>query len=765
MKRIERPIMLLLFFTALIVINGCVDILELDKYQRPSWLEGKLYTQIAAEDDLTAFTRCLELTGYDSIIDVSGSFTVFAPTDEAFNLFFQQNPQYNNQVSNIPMAELERIVKFHIIQNAWSRTQLQSLDIYGWIDKDDPANDKPKGYKRQTLLKEENKKYWVFSDKGVTSIVDSAGSNSFRKVFTRSRKYAPLFFDNYFTVNNLKQSDYDFYFSRPYSPGSIHYSEGKVTGAELFAENGFIHKIDRVTTPLLNAEELLQKDYPGISYKSLLGLIQLFPEFTINLEETYKQPEAKAGKQFDTLYNLNYKDIVFNIHEELTGPNINVPVNTVRYHNFILAPTDEAFQTFIDEVLTEASGYPRWGSFNAVPKEIKKIIANTHMGLSPIYKTNIDAGFENGVGDIIRITESDIIQKNYGTNCTFLGLDKVIIPRAFSSVSGPVYLRPGFSVFMYAMEFTGVLPAIKQAGATYSFYIIPDMELAQDSSLVQVWDDVATNRYRFRAFNRSMERMENLSKNELAKRILNQVGISVPTGVPGKEFIENLAGNYIVVDNENQTVIGGSESVYGYQGDSAVTLKPALMDEPTDNGKTYGVVSWFVPPRADMFSRLTSYPKFLQLMIKAGLYNTQSYSFTFLTEGETYTIFIPTEQALIASGADNLSIDALKQFIKYHFVKGELIFTDGRKSSGLYETLRIDETSTQFSTRYSSLNIKTGIDKIEILDAGGLPYVTILEAGAKTNIFIATDTDKISVSPMDYITTGVIHEIDNVLVK
>ena len=765
MKLQKHLFHILFFIVSLSLSNSCVDILELDKYKRPVWLEGKLYTQIAAESDLTQFTTCLELTGYDTIIDISGSFTVFAPTDDAFDLFFQQNPGYGNQVSNIPQEELERIVKFHIIQNAWSREQLQSLDIYGWIDKDDPGNDKPRGFKRQTLLRDDNKKYWVHSDKGVTTIVDSAGSNTFRKVFTKSRKYVPIFFDDYFTVNNLKQSDFDFYFNRPYSPGNIYFSEGKVTGVELFAENGFIFKIDRVTTPLLNAEQLLQKDYPGVGYKSLLSLLKPFPEFTMNLEETYKQPEAKEGKQFDTLYNLIYQDIVFNIHEELSGPNINEPDYTVRYHNAILAPTDAAFQTFIDEVLTAKSGYPRWGSFNAVPKEIKKIIANTHMGLFPVYKTNIDAGFENGVGDIIRINEENIVNRYYGSNCTFIGLNEVIIPRAFSSVSAPVYLRPGYSIFMYAMEYTKVLPAIKREDAQYSFYVIPDMELVQDSSLMLVWDDIAANRYRFRVFNRSTERVENLSKNDLAKQLLNQVGISVPTGIPRKEFIENLAGNYIVINNENQTITGGSTSVFGYLGDSVINLHPVLLEEPTDNGKSYSVTSWFVPARADMYSRLTSYTKFLNLTIKAGLYNTQTYKFTFLTEGENYTVFIPSEQALISSGADNLSLENLRQFIKYHFIRGELIFTDGKKPSGLYETLRVDETSTPFSTRYSTVNIRTSVDKIEILDANGTPYLTIPEAENKTNIFIATDTDNVSISLLDYITTGVIHEIDNVLVK
>ncbi len=57
----------------------------------PDWLAGKLFTQIQSYPELSTFAKCLQLSGYDSIINTSGSYTVFAPDNDAFDLYFQSH--------------------------------------------------------------------------------------------------------------------------------------------------------------------------------------------------------------------------------------------------------------------------------------------------------------------------------------------------------------------------------------------------------------------------------------------------------------------------------------------------------------------------------------------------------------------------------------------------------------------------------------------------------------------------------------------------
>ncbi|MDA3821158.1 MAG: fasciclin domain-containing protein, partial [Bacteroidales bacterium] len=110
MKRFKHCLLIAITLVSLV---SCEDIEDRDKYKRPDWLAGKLYEQILENETLSIFAQALQLTGYDTIINVSGSYTIFAPTNDAFGLYFQDNPQYQESVENIPYEELSDMVKYH----------------------------------------------------------------------------------------------------------------------------------------------------------------------------------------------------------------------------------------------------------------------------------------------------------------------------------------------------------------------------------------------------------------------------------------------------------------------------------------------------------------------------------------------------------------------------------------------------------------------------------------------------------------------------
>lgn len=761
--------LLTLIALSMLLFMGCRKD-EVNKYVRPTWLAGKLYTQVLTKPELSTFAQLLHVSGYDTILNISGSYTVFAPTNDAFTTYFQSS-KYKS-IADIPKAEAVRLVKYHLVQDAWSKKQLESLDIYGWIDTLDLNNNLPKGYKRMTLLLEKNQKYGVRYSKYKrqsstlyrTDVIDSTLTPWNRRVYTDSRKFAPIFFKQYFDIYNLSTADYSFYYGRPFDgPSDLYYSNAKIVSDEIIAENGFVFEVDRVVEPLENGMEILADKTKPNSYTSYLNLVNQFAEMDFNQTATNKQPGADQGLRVDSLFNLRYPQLVFDINSEKTKApkgSYGLPGDvTIRYHHGIVAPTNEALNQLINQYL---AGGNNWGSLENAPENIKRIIANSSLSINPVYQTDIQKGFLNGESDIITVDESSIVQKQYASNCTFIGVNKPIVPRAFSSVTGPVYTRKGFSKVMFAIEKSGLLSALKRKDANYSFFVESDANTSADSSFIyEPLKEAFSAITLYPAIKKT-----GLSVNDLRLLLLNHIAVDQPNRLARKEFIRNLAGNYLIFDNISKEVKGTAQTTYGYRGSIPVKDVPRLISNNADNGSTYEIDNWFNFASNDLFTTIsTRFPKFHNLLKKAGLSQDKLFKYSFISDNQYYTVFVPSDSVLNVTNTDAMSQKQLQDFVLLHFVQGQLIFTDGKQSDGYYETARIDESSTPYTTVYTKIRITPGIDKITIPSKTGAPVVVVNES-TNTNILVARNLSTTGTEAYtNSVNNGVVHEIKQVIQK
>lgn len=765
---------LILFALILLGFIGCRKEELTGKYARPTWLAGKLYTQIKTKPELSTFADLLHVSGYDTIIDVSGSYTVFAPSNDAFTKYFQENSKYKS-VSEMPKSEVVKLVKYHLVQDAWSKKQLRELDVFGWIDTLDLKNNVPKGYKRQTLYIGKNQKYGVVyskykkqnSDLKRTNIIDTTQTSWHRRVFTDSRKFVPIFYKEYFDIYDLSaNTDYAFYFGRQFTQISdLNYANGRIISDEMFAENGFVYTIDRVVEPLKNGMELLSDKSKPNQYTSYYNLINQFSELSYNEQETFKQPGADQGLKVDSLFNLVYPQLVFDINSEKTKPPRGVyglPGNvTIRYQHGLVAPTNEALAQLVNTYL---SGGNNWGSLEASPENIKRIIVNSSLSTSPVYLTDVQKGFLNGEADVIKVDESTIVQKEYGSNCTFIGVNKPIVPRAFSSVTGPVYTRKGFAKDMYAIEKAGLLSALKRKDANYSFYVESDENTSKDSSFIyEPGLTASTDRFSTFTLYPAIKKI-GLTVEDLRILLLNHIATDQPKGIARKEFIRNLAGNFIVYDKATKEVRGTSATTYGYRGAQVVHVIPKKISTNSDNGTTYEIDNWFNFGGSDIYTVIsTKYARFHALLKSAGLSQDKLFKYSFMSDNQNYTVFVPTDSVLNVTNTDAMTQKELQNFLMMHFVQGELIFTDGNKKEAYYETCRIDESSTPYSTVYTQIRIVPGLDKITIpLKSGGQPIV-VNESPATNIIAVRNLSTTGSEAYGNIVSNGVVQEIKKVL--
>ena len=651
--RRKNSIALILLLTAILMIS-CVE--EQDKYARPDWLKGKVYTQMLDIPELSTFCRCVELIGYDEVIDVSGSYTVFAPSNEAFDAFFTNHPNFNS-VEDIPLDELNRIVKYHIVQDPWTKSQLRKLDINGWIDTMDLTNNLPRGFKRETLLKDVDENFGVAWEYGKGIVIkDTLTADLIRKVATDSRKYVPIFYSEYFTINDLPPSDYQFYFDRPFdSPDDLYYAGAKIVSDETFAENGFVYVIDRVITPLRNSYEIISGNSATESYSKFRNLIDEYPEFTFNQQKTEQQEGVDLGLEVDSLFDLTFPQLTFDLNNEMTTPpagSSGMPSNvTVRYHHGLVAPTNAAMDNLANEFFKITGG---WGSLEEAPSNIRRIIAQTHMSQYEIYPTSFENGYLNGEMDMVTLNSSDIIHKEFGSNATFIGVNKAITPRAFSSVTGPVYLRRGYSKIMNVIEETGILPLLKKPNNNFSFFVESDLNSGQDSSLV--YDEMNGRFYAFVISEIGEPTQIRYSRTSLRNLLLNHICNIQPDGLARKEFIPNLAGTHIIFNNETGEISGTAPTTAGYEGGEIVPEYPEVLSV-ADNGTTYNIQNWFSFSGLNLYSQISSrFPDFHALLKKAGLSQDKLATYSFINETDYYTVFVPSDAALAAADLNSLPV-------------------------------------------------------------------------------------------------------------
>jgi hypothetical protein len=268
----------------------------------------------------------------------------------------------------------------------------------------------------------------------------------------------------------------------------------------------------------------------------------------------------------------------------------------------------------------------------------------------------------------VELDPSTVVEKKFGSNSTFIGLNEAIVPRAFSSVTGPIYLQQGYQKVMYAIEAAGLLPSLKRKNKNYMFFVESDINTSLDSSLIH---DRTTNRFSTFLITQGSFTQFPLNNNELRILLLNHIAADQPKGFARKEFIPNLAGNYIIVNNETGEVSGTGVTTKGFRGSIPAPEFPRVLSEEADNGTTYEIQNWFTFTSSTLFARIsTEFPQFHQLMRKAGLSNDKEYRYTFISNNEFYTVFIPSNEAILEANLNAMPVDQLRNILLFPFRTG-----------------------------------------------------------------------------------------------
>lgn len=658
-----------------VIFTSCEK--KFDEYYKvPDDLIGTILEVLDADSNYTQFIKAVEMVGYDDVLGATGNFTVFAPDDNAFAEFYAEYGY--SSLEDIPEEELKGIVFYHIVFWAYSKFML----LYGLGIQDADIDYSTLNFKQIT-------KYTP----PITVEFDTLGQ---RYTVYHESKFIPVYSDEFFAEMDLNAAE-NYSFLYPGTPyGGFQVDRAEVVEADVPAQNGWIHRINKVLVPPDNHDKILEKRPEFSIFRELLEKNTFYEYSYTYTTQQNNEGDVNEDGVLDSLF-LKMNEIF----PSGSSPDAeNVGNNGKKNVLTLFAPTNDALQNFLVNYTEGYSSLDQIGRFwmnwylshyigtNYWPSKFNTLTEDWEMDLaSSLVNCNV--------------TEADIDYSQMASNGPFCGINKFFLPKIYESIARPIFGNSEYEWFSDMLVFYLADQLLNEEGLVFTLFA--PTNAAIDESGYMFRDGLGG----WGIYSKS---------NPLAPLPRKEASDIVKTHVVFGELSENDFEEGSFIETSQHTYIGVTQEGIYAGGD----LTPAQLSNPeTVSGKgiLYKIDRMLISPRFSIFEILSNpnaypqYQKFFQLCYESGLMlldeNQSPLSLDNLSVGTYYTCFFPTNEALsegISNGTVPTDADSLQQFLRYHFVEG-VVFSDGEKS-GEFNTTRIDEESGYLFNTIEIINQK-----------------------------------------------------------
>jgi uncharacterized surface protein with fasciclin (FAS1) repeats len=725
MYYIKRITILLLVVSALFACKKKFD----DYYARPTNLEPPIYQQLAAKQKFKNFLAVIDKAGYKNTLSAAGYWTLFAPNDSAFQAYFTAN---NTSVEKMDSATARALVQFSLVYNAFEKDRLDDYQSStGWMP--------DQAFRRRTAY------YTGFYDDTMQNgqVVKTIQSNRNGSYVNgdNNNKYITYFTDTYFNGRGLTASDYTYFYPNQQYTG-FNVAEAKVVTKDIAAENGVIHEIDRVLTPLPSIEEYLRSKPEYSEFRKLFDKYMVSFVLNSDASNRYKLLTGTDKQVYVKVYNTS---LGFSPNNENY---LKLQDNDGQQNSWTLfVPKNDVLLDYEKNVLLEF-----YQSFDNTPTSIILDFLNSHMWQTPVWPSKFKSSI-NVAGEEARFNpQTDVFDKKILSNGMFYGTNKVQEGNVFSTVYSRAYLDPKFSIMTRLLN-TDLRFIITNPNSKFTLFMMPDAVLRAAG-----YDyNVNSNLYTFTSGTTTTSG-ENIRQTLL--RILNTGVISGDiTNLTTTSGIAEAYNNEYIKWNNDQVITAGTQ-------DANKVVKVDSI-KTTKNGTVYylnGLLTYssflFGKHIQNLGSSTASdFYYFSQYLINSGLYNATTGEIAGTSSGTFYTAFIPSNAAIMqavkdgelpgntTTGVPNFTVsswtaaqkDQVVAFIQYHILAKFTLIPNG-KESGSFETLL--------------KNSQGEVVPVNVLSAPGSMQLTDIK-NRKANVVLAQSNNLSN--------RTVIHLIDNYL--
>lgn len=486
------------------------DKYDLDQRLPENW--GSSIYSYMDEHDFKTMKRIVDDLGYADVLGKTGSKTLFAANDEAFERFFKNNSWGVTSYEQLSLAQ-----KKLLLFGAMGNNSIQAQDLSN-VEAIDDSHDPIEGvamrratslqtFDTVTIIKEKDMPRHPFPEHDYWKRYRERG----QIVCMTDRSNTPVvqFVESQMAQNGITNADYEFLFGKKRVPGEVSINGQTVVEQNVRCSNGFIHVVGDVVTPLSNMAEIIRSNGGTNKYNELLNRFCVPYKFSDEDQRYYTeeynrlfgdQYQRLYGTRVDSVYEKRFlskrthgKDLNGNSMALNITPDGNEGIEMLKYdpewnsYYFseaykskseammrdmacMLVPSDAAMERFFNgegRVLQE-----EFGSWDNVPNDIIAKLLNNNM--FPSFIESVPSKFPkilNDANDPMGIKTGDVDKVLLGCNGAVYVTNKVFTPTSFISVSYPSTIYRKMRIMNWAIEQLQYTVYLNSLQSTYSFFI------------------------------------------------------------------------------------------------------------------------------------------------------------------------------------------------------------------------------------------------------------------------------------------------------
>ena len=686
-------------------VQSCKD--EYTLTGQPSWLGNSIYERLQEDGNYTTLLRLVDDLEQTEVLSHSGSKTLFAANDSAFQAWFGNNKWGVKNYSQLSTAKKKMLLNNTMINNPYL------IELLSNVSGTPPLEGMC--MRRETATT-------IYDSVEIIS-PDKMPATAVWQRFRDQRKSIPIlkdattppmihFLPKFMEYYNINSEDLAVLTNhQATSANEAWVNSRKVLERDITCKNGYIQRIDGVIEPMTNMAEVLRQ-HPQLSKWS--ELIDRFSAPYYNATATSEYNRLFNNE--DSVYTMRYfskrsaggtalsenpdGEAVAALLTFDPGWNQYMYSNTMGYDlhydaGAMIAPTNEALETWWNNEGKDLQ--MEYGSWENVPNATLAKLLNVNM--LPTFTEAVPSKFERVLNDAkesLGIETRHIDSCFMACNGVVYMVNKVFSPAEYASVAYPALAHQStMNVIYWAIDQLNFLPYLLSMDSRYSL-LLPTNEALQwyldpatyggidrlsgmeAPSALEFYYDASkptTERVQARRFNTTVDTDGNITKgvrtqasvdrsviDDRLKRLMDDL-IIVGDVEDGHEYYKTKGGSLIRVSHTTDGKIAFSG---GWQKEHNAKSLPVENNEiyPKDNGKSYQLNNE-VPmgTQKSIYLTLTgneAFSEFLALIdndganllgtklnneYNAGLTAQGSKNLTLL-DNYNYTIYVPTNESI-----------------------------------------------------------------------------------------------------------------------